>query len=258
MTTRMADYPLWMRGMVVATLTLFAISVVSALMPSLTFILWFSNKLSAENVIAAIAALVGSFFGAWFAFRFARTQRILDRVENEVGAGNRALFVLSSMWNETKQHQIEIVAPYRGRNDAWINLNVGPPFNNDLAFDVHELAFLMQTNATVFQALFLEQQRYRLMAYLVEDHRRLVLEYTWPKLEAAGLLIGQSLPEAEIQAIIGIGTVQKLKVTTGGIIEIVDSNEKTLRDAFMTLRATLKSIHPTRKFIDVTFPATAA
>jgi hypothetical protein len=36
----------------------------------------------------------------------------------------------------------------------------------------------------------LEVNRYRLAAYLVDEHRRLATEVVWPKLEAAGMRPG--------------------------------------------------------------------
>jgi hypothetical protein len=157
------------------------------------------------------------------------------------------------MWNETKQHQKEVIDRHRGKPDAWLNLDVSQPLNEWLSFDMKELSFLLQGDPITFQHVFLEEERFRLAAYLIEDHRRVVLEQVWPRLESAGLRIGEPAAAAEIETILGTGTVQRLRVTTDAIISNFDQNEKTLREAFATLRTALKKIHPDRKFIDFKF-----
>ena len=198
-------------------------------------------------LISGIGTLTATFVGAWIAFKFASLKTIRERKDDEVAAGNRALFILSWMWNEIKQHQKEIVDPYRGKHDAWFNLHVSPPLKDDISFDMKDLAFVMEANPAVFQQVFLEGERYRLAVYLIEEHRRLILVQSWPRLEAAGLILGDNRPEAEIQKILGPATVQQLKITSEAIIRNFDENEQSIRQAFVALRAELKKLYPRSK-----------
>jgi hypothetical protein len=72
----------------------------------------------------------------------------------------------------------------------------------------------------------------------------------WPRLEAAGLKIGDSRPDNKLEEIIGPSVISQLKVTTSSIIKFIDENERSLKSVFQQLRTTLKSIYPTKKFID--------
>ena len=254
--SKISDYPFWFRLVIVITLVLFTANAFFFLGPATALIAWVVTQASitGKEIIAGFGTLVASFAGAWFAFRFARLQREKQRVDDEVAAGNRALVTLARMWNATKMYQRTVVDPYRGKTDAWINLHISQPLNADLSFDMKELSFMMKAaGAAAFQQIFLEEERYKLAAYLVEEHRRLLLTEAWPRMESAGLQLKEQIPTTEMERIIGIGTVQQLKVTTSGIITNFDENVKSLRQAFMNLRAALKNIFPERKFIDFKF-----
>jgi hypothetical protein len=207
--------------------------------------------LSGKEMLSGVGTLVASFAGAWFAFRFARFQRERDKVETDVAAGNRALFILTIMFSALKQHQKEIVDPYRGKHDAWLNLHVAPvPMRKDISFDLKELSFVMQADPQLFAELLLEEERFRSAAYLVEEHKTLVFSEVWPRLEAAGLKMRDNIAQHEIETALGPGAVQKLRVMTAAIIKNFDENVHSCLDVFQKLRATLKAIYPERKFID--------
>jgi hypothetical protein len=158
------------------------------------------------------------------------------------------------MRNSTKQYQKEIVDPYRNRRDAWLNLNVGPRLNAELAFDMRDLTFLMRKAPQVLMSVLLEGNRYRLATYLVEEHRRLAVEAVWPKLEAAGIRLGEPpRPEDEIQKIIGPAALKQKQVVTAAIITNFDENVRSMRDAFASPRAELIRQFPKTRFVNFDF-----
>jgi hypothetical protein len=250
------DYSFWFRIAVVIILLLFITTIFFFLNPAVEFVAWIATQvsISGKEIIGSIGTLIASFAGAWFAFSFARLQREKQRVDDEVTAGNLALVTLARMWNATKLYQRSVVDPHRDKPDVWLNLNVSQPLDVTLSFDMKALSFMMKVaGASAFQQIFLEEERYKLAGYLIEEHRRLLLTQAWPKMEAAGLQLKEPIPTAEMERIIGIGTVQQLKVMTSGIITNFDENVKSLRHAFTNLRTALKTIHPDRKFIDFKF-----
>ena len=247
------DYPFWFRLVVLATLALFAINIFFFLGPMIALITAIQSAITIGGLIAGVGTLAATFAGAWLAFKFATLKSERDRVNDEVAAGNRALFTLTWMWNETKEHQKEVVEPYRGKPDAWLNLSMSHPFNADLSFDMKDLSFVMQTNAGVFQKVFLEEERFRIISYLIEDRRRLLLTQTWPRLEAAGISIGMGRSEVDIHKILGSALVKQLKITTAAVINFTDENVTSLRDVFRALRTELKKIYPDEKFINYDF-----
>jgi hypothetical protein len=210
-------------------------------------ILWLTFEKGIETLLATLA-------GGLITFGFVLLKTHRDRRNTEIAAGTRALFTLVEMWNATKQYQKEIVDPYRGRRDAWLNLHVGAPLNPSFAFDIADLTFLMRKAPKVMMDVLMEENRYRLTTYLVEDHRRLAIQIVWPKLEAAGLRLGsEGRPEDEIHEIIGPAALKQMQVVTGAIITNFDENVKSLQAAFVALRTELIRQFPKAKFVNFNF-----
>ncbi len=199
----------------------------------------------------ATSALVGTFFGAWFAFRFEKSLRDRDRVETDVASGNRALFILLQIWNKQKQYQNDVVAIYRNKEDAWLNLaatmSIG---DNSLIFDLKELSFVLQKKGSVFQFAILEADRFRSISQIIDQRNNLVLSEVFPRLSAAGLVIGQQVDANIVKNILTIGTVRQLEILTAAIIKNIDENVASSREVFRKLRAALREIHPEAKFIN--------
>lgn len=208
---------------------------------------WPTFEKGLETLLATLA-------GGLITFGFVLLKTQQDRRDTEIAAGTRALFTLMQMWNETKQHQREIVDPYRNRPDAWLNLPVGSPLNPDLAFDPNDLTFLMQKAPKMLADILLEWNRYRLATYLVEEHRRIAIEIVWPKLEAAGMkLDDRPRPEADVKEIVGPAALKQIQVVTGAIISNFDENVKSLQAAFVALRTELVRLFPKAKFVNFNF-----
>jgi hypothetical protein len=179
------DYPFWFRLVVVVVLALTAINLFFFLVPLTALLAAASQLITGRGLLTGLGTLSATFIGAWLAFKFATLKSERERIDNEVAAGNRALFTLSWMWNEIRQHQKEIIDPYRDKPDAWFNLHVSPPLNSELSLDMKELSFVMESNASVFQQVFLEEERFRLAAHLIEEHKQLICTQTWPRDSAA-------------------------------------------------------------------------
>jgi len=210
---------------------------------------WFSiySPVSWETFASGTRTLLATLTGGLLTFGFVLLKAARDRKETEIAAGTRALFTLMAMWNDTKQHQKEVVDPCRGKRDAWLNLHVSQPLNPDLTF-------VMQSAPSIFMQLFLEENRYRLATYIVEEHRRLATQVVWPKLEAAGIKIGgEARPEAEIQEIIGPAALKQMQVVTAGIITNFDENVRSMESAFKALRSELVRLFPKVKFVNFDF-----
>ena len=261
MILKPADYPFWLRVVVVLSLAFFAINVIFFLAPLMTLLViarnFFGVKEVATGIIGLIGTLFATFIGAWLAFRFARIQRDREKIEKEVAAGNRALFTLTQMYDQTAQHQKEIVDEVRKKPLPWFSLPVALPLNENLSFDTQGLLFLLQGSARVFQQLLLEESRFKLLAYKVEEHRTTNYTLVWPRLEGAGIKLGEARSVEDLKNILGPAGVNRLKVIGEGIIKNCDDNVVSLKNAILDLRPALKKIYPDEKFIDFKFDDTA-
>ena len=251
MIMRPADYPFWLRVLIVLTLILFAINLFFFMGPTAWILTEFS--ITPKEILGVLGTLVASFAGAWVAFKFQRLHRAKERTDDEVAAGNRALFTLYEIWNALVQYQKEAVADYRDRPDAWLNLPVTHALRREdsFLFDMKDLSFMLRGDAPTFQLVVLESVRARLVSHYINERERLVLSEVFPKLTAAGIGLRESRPESDFEAILGVGTVRQLRTLTDAIIKNVDDDVESSHKAFVELRTALRKIHPTQKFIDL-------
>jgi hypothetical protein len=246
-----SDYPFWFRVVVVTTLLLCAVNFFFFLAPLLAIATGLHP--STKDFAVWSGSLVATFLGAWLAFKFAAIRSDRERVDREVVAGNLALATVAEIWDQQKQFQRKVVDTHRGRFDAWFNLAVGTTLGDIPTASIRsDMAFLLQSAASVWQEVILEERRYRLVATLIKEREMLVLKEVWPRLEAEGLQMGQVAPETEIQRILGPGIVKQLTVKTSAISDFIDENVNSSFAAFKRLRSALKKIHPDRKFIELT------
>lgn len=195
--------------------------------------------------------LAAAFLGAYAAFKLESNNRKKQIEEQDVAAGNRALFTLTQIWSRLRQYQKEMIEEYRTREDAWLNLPAGMPIqDNGLTLDMNDLSFLLQSKPAIFQLIFLEADRFRLAAEMINQRNELVLSQVHPRMSAAGVRVGGAESFENMESILTIGVVHQLKVYTAGIIKNVDEDLISSFEAYERLRASLKEIYPNRKFLD--------
>jgi hypothetical protein len=253
MSIKPADYPFWLRVVIVITLAFFAVNVFFFLRP----LVWFATtvNITANDVGSWLGALFSTFIGAFLAFPFGIQQRERQRVNQEVTAGNLALSTLYEMWERQFQFQKDVVAPFKNRRDAWFNLPVGAPLDVvDLKLNRNDLGFVLQADGPTWQAVILEDRRYQLMKQRIELRESLVLKEVWPCLVAHGVPIGANLPGVEVERILGPAIIQQLREHTEFIISQIGKKVESAWAAITALRETLRRIHPGRRFIKVELP----
>ena len=208
-----------------------------------------------KDVLAALVTLVASFSGAWAAFRFQAHEKKSAQTEREISAGNRAIFTVYALWNVLEQFRKEVMEPYRGRPDAWLNLaaHPAPPISGE-RFQTDDLQFLLEReNAGVFVSLMLEEHRFDLAMDLIRSRSDLVLNGVFSKMGAAGFKVGQPQTLAAVEAALGEDTCHKLKQMTAAIYKNVDEDLASLRVLYTDLRKALQDLFPGRKFLKVVF-----
>ncbi len=208
-----------------------------------------------EIMLSSIATLVAAFAGAWVAFKLESTRRKKETVDRHQAAANRALYTIYNLWNVLYQFQKESIDEIRGHDDTWLNMNATLPSSYGLtSFQADELSFLLQTKyVNTYSELLLEEQRFWIAIKQIELRSSIVLNEVFPKMAAATVPIGAKLTEAEIEKIIGIDVLHKLKKITTGIIENVDEDVKSLIETHDKLRTAMKSIYPKKKFVIILF-----
>lgn len=212
-----------------------------------------------KDIVAILATLIASFAGAWGAFLLENSRKKREAEDRNVGAANRAIYTLFNLWNILEQYRKEILEPYRGKPDAWLNLAANPTSPiGEQTFQANELQFLLQsTKAEIYASLMLEEQRFAVAIDLIKARSALVLDEVFPAMSAAKVPVGKSLVQAEVEAVLGIGLVHKLKEITAAIFKNVDEDLVSLKIQHNHLRETMKSMYPKRKVLQIVFEAPA-
>ena len=131
---------------------------------------WIADNIAA-NFAGFVSALMGTFFGAYFAFLFERRERQTEVEEKSIGALNRALFTLSEMWSILHQYQREHLNEFRDRSDRWLNLTSNPlaAQHHGIQFEPGQLYFLLTKEGNTFANLMLQERRFKLAIELIEQ-----------------------------------------------------------------------------------------
>jgi hypothetical protein len=208
-----------------------------------------------KDIVAILATLVASFAGAWGAFLLENQRRKQEAEDRHIGAANRAVYTLFNLWNILEQYRKEVLEPYRGRADAWLNLAANPTIPTGVhTFQVSELQFLLESKrAEVYAGLMLEEQRFAIAIDLIKARSALVLDQVFPRMSAANIPVGQGLPEPEVARILGIDLSHKLKEITSAIFTNIDEDLASLKTQHDQLRAAMKSLLPSRKVLEIKF-----
>ena len=207
-----------------------------------------------SQLIDPLVTLVAAFAGAWFAFLFERRHKDAEEVRRRVGAVNRALYTLTTQWSAMVQIRQEVIDPYRGRDDAWLNMAATVPGRHDrISLEAGELSFLLEVDGQAYAEMLLEEQRYNLAIHTLDVRSNIIFNEVWPRLGQAGIGIGARTDAAEIERIIGMDATRKLKVIGDALVKNVDENLKTIVAAYGRVRGAMKKAYPNEKLIDVEF-----
>jgi hypothetical protein len=208
-----------------------------------------------KDIVAILATLVAAFAGAWGAFLLESQRRDREARDRNVGAGSRAIYTIFNLWNSLEPYRKEVLEPYRGRPDAWLNVAANPAIAvGEHRFQAGDLQFLLQSeHAQTYAALFLEEQRFSLAVQLIRIRSELVLQDVFPRMAAAGFTVGKNASQEDVEKTLGVDLTHKLKEITSAIYKNVDEDLASLVSRHNELRAAMKQLHPKRKVLQVEF-----
>ncbi|WP_331352663.1 hypothetical protein [Cellvibrio sp. UBA7671] len=105
-----------------------------------------SNIIEMKDIAASALALVGTFFGATFAFRLTERKEYLQLHQNRRESLNKAIFILIRQLNAVHQLNLEI-EKHSGIYKKAFNMQalVSPPYQ-DLYHDFEGLSFILESD----------------------------------------------------------------------------------------------------------------
>ena len=127
-----------------------------------------------------ILAFIGTFFGAWAAFKFQIAEQARKDKKGEAAAGRRALLVLCNQYGQTKRFYMQALSKFKDDPFRWVTLQPFDAFHSFLRLDVNSLGFLMDcSEPNIIQEVLLAEEAFLVLVTTV--HQRNDVHLNQPK-----------------------------------------------------------------------------
>ena len=105
----------------------------------------------------------------------------------------------------------------------------------------------------MYADLMIEEQRFEIAMNQIEARSIIILNQVFPRMGAAQIQPGQPQVESDLEKLLGIDVVHKLKQMTKNIVTHVDENTDSIRGVHDRLRAAAKQMYPKKNVISIGF-----
>ncbi len=234
--------------------------------------------ISTSTIISAcatlFAALLGSFFGPWFAFKLQKQEKEKRIKAENITAGNRALFIIMRQYTRLHNIRKQFVDPVRDHPVRSIIMRpVVPAIESaDLKLDMSNLSYflepqrekqLQQKLRETLYELFLEEEKFQSVVNSINYRSQLHVEQVQPLLDQSRvrlyadapdqIQIGElvfSLPQdadkalTSIELILSHALYQTLMQSTNTVIERIDDLLASLLQTRNKLRSAMSDLYP--------------
>ena len=199
-----------------------------------------------------IASGFGAFFGAWYAYKRSKEQKLEEETNQHVQAANVALFVLMRQFNLLANMKKQHLDEFRTDPVRIIHLLPVPTIErNHLRLDLASLNFVISTTSRDTLLLAMLADDWFHQATDIQNRRfNLHSEQAQPKIEAA-LAAGQ--PETfsmdQVKDVLGQKLFAELKQSTDLLYEFVDEGIKKHKLIGLRFAQEMKQMFPKHSFI---------
>jgi len=199
--------------------------------------------------ISILPIMLGTFFGAWFAFRFQNKREETKKDEQRVEALHRALFLLGRFINELEVIKKQTIDPYRGREDIWLTmLPTLIPEYNDFKFEINNLSFILSTDSpNTLHDLLIEESRFHQAIIAINYRSKLHLEQVQPILMEKGFDPDRPNNIQDYENALGLFVTASIKKGTEEAMYAVDKALKTSQELMKDLSEKTKQWYPNYK-----------
>lgn len=191
-----------------------------------------------------ILAFIGTFFGAWAAFRFELTERTRSARKDESAAGRRALLVLCNQYGHTKRYYEQALKEYVNDEFRWLKLQPFDAFHSFLRLDVNSLGFLLDSpEPNLIQEILLAEEAFLKLVTTVHQRNNVHLNQLQVAIQT---LTADFIPsnEDKIREILGQRLVAVLKDLTNSTYDLTESILKLNEVSFNRLNTYLNQHYP--------------
>ena len=203
------------------------------------------------TAVSAVSTLIAAFSGAWYAFRLNSKNTKDKLIQEQVAAGNRAIFMLLRQFNELSAIQNKLINPHRDDPQRYVSMSPALAFEfNHLRVDVNSISFLLESDdRQVLLDIIVEEERFQTAIRAINERSEFLYQTIHPLFSKAGLTNGGVYSDAYFKEILGENHFVHLQKSTEQSIQIIDETILSLMDVGQKLRKTLIKLYPKRTII---------
>lgn len=214
-------------------------------------VLWslLNGSITTKELSGPLLAVLGTFFGALFAFRLNENKDYLKgRLENKA-ALSRALFTLARQANAINSI-IKLLEPYKTDTQRALNLPAyKPPTYSDLKHNFEDLEFLLETEyINLLMRLTVEQERFHQGFESLRIRSDFYISEVLPQMSLKSLQ-GKNLTDDELLDALGERIYETSVNYAKNLYFLFYENQKSIKQAHSELFNTAKKLFPKDKFI---------
>lgn len=212
-------------------------------------ILAWQGLVSENDFGVAFLALLGTFFGALFAFRLDEQKDAAKERARRKSALNRALLVLGAQHNEIRTIKREM-DQFQNAVLCAFNMNASQPANSlGLEQKIDDLEFLLESDdPNMLFKIHIEQLRFDQALETVRMRNVHCVGQVQPKMEAANLR-GKLVNESMLRAAMGELIYETAVNTTTTMRYHITESDRSIPELMKELRALAKKLFPGEKFV---------
>ena len=198
------------------------------------------------DAISAGTTLIAAFSGAWYAFRLSSKNENRKLIQDQLAAGNRAIFILLRQFNELSAIQHQLINPHRDDPQRYINMSPALALEfSHLRVDVDSISYLLETDdRQVLLDIIVEEERFQTAIRAINERSEFLYETIQPLFAKSGLTNGQEYSDDYIKSILGENHFVHLQKSTEQSIQIVDETILSLMQIGQRLRNILTKLYP--------------
>jgi hypothetical protein len=205
--------------------------------------------ISKNDFGVAFLALLGTFFGALFAFRLDEDKEKKKEYQRRKSAMNRALLVLGAQHNELRIIKKEL-EKFPHLKACAFNMNAAQPVETlRLEQKIDDLDFLLESEApNMLFKLHLEQLRFDQALEAVRMRNKHCVDVLQPAMEKHDLR-GKMVSDAQVREALGNMIYETAVNTTATMAYHVGASDLSIPELAAEFRALAKKVQPGEKFL---------
>ncbi len=206
------------------------------------------------GIVKLSAPFIGTFLGAYYAFKFNTKITQNEKRRNNIDAVNQAILVLVGQYSQIINIENQSIKPAIREGNTWYTIQPAYQFKRVLeGSNFTALSFLIASHGLVVQKLAREEDTYVTICELMQLRFNAFENEVHPALMAAEYKTGSEAPIDEIAGFLRPTTLAKLKFSAESIVDLMAKSKIGIRLVYQELCDALLDVYPDANPLQIDF-----